>query len=80
MKLYTEEDIKQVINLSRESYGYDGYKFDENEIFKELTPIEMPSDEDLEKAQKEEHLTMEEMCRFEEGVEWMIKQINNQNK
>ena len=80
MKLYTEEDIKQVINLSRESYGYDGYKFDENEIFKELTPIEMPSDEDLEKAQKEQRLTMEEMCRFEEGVEWMIKQINNQNK
>ena len=80
MKLYTEEDIKQVINLSRESYGYDGYKFDENEIFKELTPIEMPSDEDLEKAQKEQRLTMEEMCRFEEGVEWVIKRINNQNK
>ena len=80
MKLYTEEDIKQVINLSRESYGYDGYKFDENEIFKELTPIELPSDEDLEKAQKEQRLTMEEMCRFEEGVEWVIKRINNQNK
>ena len=80
MKLYTEEDIKQVINLSRESYGYDGYKFDENEIFKELTPIELPSDEDLEKAQKEQRLTMEEMCRFEEGVEWLIERINNQNK
>ena len=44
----------------------------------EKDKIEMPSDEDLEKAQKEQRLTMEEMCRFEEGVEWMIKQINNQ--
>ena len=50
------------------------------QVLNQLKPIELPSDEDLEKAQKEQRLTMEEMCRFEEGVEWMIKQINNQNK
>ena len=78
MKLYTEEQVIKLINWEvptvvsleelREIVNFD------------LTPIELPSDEDLEKARKENRLTMEEMCRFEEGVEWLIKRINNQNK
>ena len=78
MKLYTEEQVIKLINWEvptvvsleelREIVNFD------------LTPIELPSDEDLEKARKENRLTMEEMCRFEEGVEWLIERINNQNK
>ena len=71
-KLYTEEQVNfamRYATVTKDSYS---------EVLKQLIPIELPSDEDIEKARKEQHLTMEEMCRFEEGVEWMIKQINNQ--
>ena len=76
MKLYTEEKIIETFSTGVLSL-YNGYI---KERLETLTPIELPSDEDLEKAQKEQRLTMEEMCRFEEGVEWVIKRINNQNK
>ena len=72
MKLYTEEQVNLAMRLIFDDRGT--FK----QVLNQLKPIELPSDEDLEKAQKEQRLTMEEMCRFEEGVEWMIKQINNQ--
>jgi hypothetical protein len=46
MKLYTEADLKKVISIYSEEY-----KTSTDEILKELnlTPIELPSNEDLEK-------------------------------
>ena len=77
MKLYTEEQVQEAYNRGHMDGRLNNTDYSITDRFK---PIELPSDEDLEKAQKEQRLTMEEMCRFEEGVEWMIKQINNQNK
>ena len=74
MKLYTKEDIKKVISLSRQSYGYDGYKFDEDEIFKDLTPIELPSDEEIRME------TQFATNDFYWGAKWMKEQILNQKK
>ena len=90
MKLYTKEDIKKVISLSRQSYGYDGYKFDEDEIFKELTPIELPSDEEMKvialniaNTLKDKLDSREEafyLGGFQTCNQWLKEQILNQNK
>ena len=77
MKFYTEEQLQEAYNRGHMDGKLNNTDYSITDGFK---PIELPSDEDLEKARKENRLTMEEMCRFEEGVEWLIKRINNQNK
>ena len=77
MKIYTEEQLQEAYNRGHMDGKLNNTDYSITDGFK---PIELPSDEDLEKARKENRLTMEEMCRFEEGVEWLIKRINNQNK
>ena len=77
MKMYTEEQLQEAYNRGHMDGKLNNTDYSITDGFK---PIELPSDEDLEKARKENRLTMEEMCRFEEGVEWLIKRINNQNK
>jgi hypothetical protein len=49
MKLYTEADLKKIISIYSEEY-----KTSTDEILKELnlTPIELPSDEDVAKMRK----------------------------
>lgn len=47
MKLYTEEDLLKAIQLGR---NYGGWVTTEPEILKQLTPIELPSDEEIEKV------------------------------
>ena len=49
MKLYTEADLKKVISIYSEEY-----KTSTDEILKELnlTPIELPSDEEIKKMRK----------------------------
>ena len=80
MKLYTEEQVNKMLSRARLHNQDDTEMFTNEYLIAYETPIELPSDEDLEKARKENRLTMEEMCRFEEGVEWLIERINNQNK
>ena len=77
MKFYTEEQLQEAYNRGHMDGKLNNTDYSITDGFK---PIELPSDEDLEKARKENRLTMEEMCRFEEGVEWLIERINNQNK
>ena len=49
MKLYTEADLKKVISIYSEEY-----KTSTDEILKELnlTPVELPSDEDIKEMRK----------------------------
>ena len=44
MKLYTQEQVKEMIDDAHN--GIDGYY----DIFKKHTPIELPTDEEIEKA------------------------------
>ena len=70
MKLYTEEELLKAIQLGR---NYGGWITTEPEILKQLTPIELPSDDEIE----------EESCyiaEFRAGAKWMKEQILNQNK
>ena len=46
MKLYTEEDLLKAIQLGR---NYGGWVTTEPEILEQLTPIELPSDEEIGK-------------------------------
>ena len=66
MKLYTEEQVNiamRLVHTTNQSYM---------EVLDSLTPIELPSDEDIEKE-----LLFGDMI---EGAKWMKEQIFNQNK
>ena len=65
MKLYTEEELRKHL-----------YNHDER-FFEELTPIELPSDEEIHKqATNFSNFYYD----FRVGAEWMKEQILNQNK
>jgi hypothetical protein len=73
VKLYTEEDLKKVISIYSEEY-----KTSTDEILKELnlTPIELPSDEEIQK----ESLISDFEYTFRNGARWMRNKIQGGNK
>ena len=83
MKLYTEEQINWAMRLA--TLTDDTY----NQVLEQLTPIELPSDEDIEKECNklpfENHVDAGmyndgQIDGFELGAKWMKEQILNQNK
>jgi len=71
MKLYIEADLKKVISIYSEEY-----KTSTDEILKELnlTPIELPSDEEIwDKA--DEELSSVRHYAFMRGAKWMRDKI-----
>ena len=79
MKLYTEEDLLKAIQLGR---NYSGWITTEPEILKQLTPIELPSDEEMEKEafQIPFNNTNEFYDKsFIKGAKWMKEQILKPN-
>ena len=76
MKLYTEEELLKAIQLGR---NYGGWITTEPEILKQLTPIELPSDDDMANASN--HCKDGQVkVGFLRGVLWYQEQILNQNK
>ena len=80
MKLYTEE---QVLKAIREARYYSDLIKPDNVILKELTPIELPSDEEIE--QRVTTLfgdvgmyQLYDKDRFIDGAKWLKEQILNQ--
>ena len=80
MKLYTEEQVNfamRYATVTTESYS---------EVLKLLTPIELPSDEEIKEYLKKTHtkavnpLNVYYKTGFESGAIWMKEQILNQNK
>ena len=76
MKLYTEEEMLKAIQLGR---NYGGWVTTEPEILKQLTPIELPSDEEIEEEMPKRYFGLEKEG-FLEGAKWMKEQILKQNK
>ena len=77
MKLYTEQQIKTALYLSSNCPLATNC-----EVLNQLTPIELPSDEEIEKKTV---ITFEQddsvgKYIFGEGAKWMKEQILNQNK
>ena len=66
MKLYTEEEVRKAIN--------DAYwccsKLEVECVFDKLTPIELPSDEEIEKESEWLDNPLERL-NFQEGIKWM---------
>ena len=76
MKLYTELDLLKAIQLGR---NYGGWVTTEPEILKQLTPIELPSDDEMANASN--HCKDGQVkVGFLRGVLWLKEQILNQNK
>ena len=76
MKLYTEEQLLKAIQLGR---NYGGWVTTEPEILKQLTPIELPSDDKIKNfigSGMHDYYA----AGFDEGAKWMKEQILNQNK
>ena len=79
MKLYTEEQVKLAMHLSVLTDSSFTFK----EIFKQLTPIELPSDEDIEDKGKwvfnnaghTIFTNYNTVPSWVEGAKWMKEQI-----
>jgi len=76
MKLYTEADLKKVISIYSEEY-----KTSTDEILKELnlTPLELPSDEDIKKIMELDGMEFDEFDPYDVsylgGATWMRNKI-----
>ena len=86
MKLYTEEQVIKAIELARdihtEGMPYmerDEYDYSKDEVIASLTPIKIPSDEEIENVVKEFNL-ITYRNGFRKCAKWMKEQIINQNK
>ena len=73
MKLYTEEQVRSLLN-----------KMDIIYSLEDLTPIELPSDEEIKKYIESTPYygtcTYEFKEGIEDGIKWMKEQILKQNK
>lgn len=84
MKLYTEEQVRKAIELSRDTHqegrAYmerDEYDYSMDEVVDLLTPIELPSDEEIEEeALKREYFELS----FFNGAKMVISKIQGGNK
>ena len=78
MNLYTEEQVREAMQQSRYAFTSDkGY----DEIVKSLTPIELPSDEEINIISKNKSAwEYNHETNFKLGARWMKEQILNQNK
>jgi hypothetical protein len=72
MKLYTEEEV---IKAARA----DVWIRSVNDIMSSLTPIELPSDKEIENEVKD-YIVKNNKENFINGAKWMKEQILNQNK
>lgn len=89
IKFYTEEQVRKAIELAQKcEHECGGVYFDytETEIIENLTPIELPSDEDInersyfDKDNDKLIVNAAEIVRFRYGAKWIKEQILNQNK
>jgi hypothetical protein len=72
MKLYTEKEIEETLESM-------GCELMVNDFFQISEPIEIPSDEEIEKN-IEKLFYGEKKYYFKAGIKWMKEQILNQNK
>ena len=72
MKLYTEEQVRQIFeNLSVSS----GYDYNMETYCDSITPIELPSEEDIDKEASTIFIFGADQGKFIAGAKWMKEQI-----
>ena len=95
MKLYTESEVRKAIELSRDTHpegrGYmqrEEYDYSMDEVIDLLTPIELPSDEEIYEASRDwvfrknstkwsvnDDTAGDNMGSFLNGAKWMRNKI-----
>ena len=79
MKLYTEEQVIHMLNRARLHNQDDTEMFTNEYLLSKETPIELPSDEEIEEGCDWLRNGIGSIA-FREGAKWMKEQILNQNK
>ena len=82
MKLYTEEQVMNTVNAIQsyiEKFGIDGAQPTIKNHLKMLSPIELPSDEEIDKYIEKTFYGVKKHY-FKAGVEFMKELILKQNK
>jgi hypothetical protein len=82
MKLYTEEQVRQMLSIYMANIllDVDGKMPTVDEILSYRTPIELPSDEDISTQASNRHYGTNFKHVYASGAKWMKEQILNQNK
>jgi hypothetical protein len=86
MKLFTEEQVKHAIQMARASQNLftTPFIYDKYEILEQLTPIELPSDEEIKDASLEGvdggHYDISPAEEFQRGAKFVINKIQGGNK
>ena len=88
MKLYTEEQVKQVLfDLGDVLFNncQNGIKEDEpkkyyERLLNDITPIELPSDEEIEEKSFRFSDLPKEQASFSYGAKWLKNKIQGDNK
>ena len=86
MKLYTEEQVDKMLSRARMHKQDDTEMFTNEYLLSQETPIELPSDEEIDAHLEKTHTkavnppNVYYRTGFEKGALWMKEQILNQNK
>jgi hypothetical protein len=80
MKLYTEEQIKKAIAYARKENVTTYENPTIERVLNSLTPIELPSDEDISTQASNRYYGTNFKHIYASGAKWMKEQILNQNK
>jgi len=76
MKLYTEEQVRLLLDLAK--LKLNGEMYSKDLLLEQVEPIELPSDKDIENI-AEKTLSVN-LIGFITGAKWMKEQILKQNK
>ncbi len=79
MKLYTEEQVRQMFEQFQTHLPFH-YEILLKEHMNELTPIELPSDEEIKDASIKYYVNKSACFYFEIGAKWMRDKIKGGNK
>jgi len=82
MKLYTEEQVRQMLSIYMANVllDVDGKMPTVDEILSYRTPIELPNDEDISIQASNIHYGTNFKHVYVSGAKWMKEQTLNQNK
>ena len=84
MKYYSEEQMKEAIRMARSSYNLftTPFMYEHDEVLEKLTPIQLPSDEEIEASLHPEDNPEQELYNdgWEDGIKWLRDKIQGGNK
>ena len=72
MKLYTEEQL-EIAMAYVHAYHESDTRLEDEEILKKLTPLELPSDEEIDAHVEEDFLNSTEVHKYSEEVQLLMK-------